>query len=271
MKDIGFMNPTGSTGTISYMEDTLHLAKAVAIEAGDIMLDSFGLDTVHTLKADHSPLTAADTKVNALVIERIRTEFPEHSFLGEEGTQASESEYVWVFDPIDGTVPYMRGIPTNVFSLALVKDGIPILGVVYDPYMKRLYHAVKDGGAFMNDKPIHTSTRTDLSHTYIETDHHKGFTDLSILTRLMANDVRFLSYSSTVYGSALVASGQTEGVIFPGRKPWDAAAAKILIEEAGGTTSDITGNGQRYDRDLNGFIAGCTKEYHAKLLALISA
>lgn len=251
------------------MQPYLEVAKAVAHEAGGIMLESFDIGTPHTFKDDYTPLTEVDKQVNAHVLARLGAAFPEHSLLGEEGERATDSEYVWVFDPIDGTVPYLRGIPTNVFSLALVKDGEPILGVVYDPYLKRLYQAVKGEGAFLNGVRMATSDHIELSRTYIETDHHRGFKDLDLFQRLLEKDVRFLSYSSTVYSTMLVAAGQIEGVVYPGTKPWDAAAAKVIIEEAGGTTSDVRGNPQRYDAEINGFICSCTKEYHAKLLEVV--
>lgn len=252
------------------MEEELSLAKSIALEAGAIMLSHFGQGTPHTLKPDHSPVTDADTEVHALVVKRISAAFPAHSLLGEEGVQPSASECVWVFDPVDGTVPFLRGVPTNVFALALVCGGVPVAGVVYDPYMKRLYHAVKGEGAFMNDEPIHTAATTELAHSYIETDGHRGFKDLLVLERARSAGVRFLSYSSTTYAHMLVASGQIEGVVFPPTNPWDAAAAKVIVEEAGGVTSDVRGKDQRYDGATGGFVSSCTPEYHAKLLALIA-
>lgn len=252
------------------MNDFLATAKAVAKEAGSIMLESFGLDTVHTLKEDHSPITEADRRINAMVIERLEAQFPEHSLLGEEGEKLHGNPLVWVFDPIDGTAPYLRGIPTNVFSLALVENGEPILGVVYDPYMKRLYHAIKGRGAYLNDVLMHTSARVDLARTYTVLATARGYTDLAYLEHMREQEIRFFKYGSAVYGHMLVASGQVEGTILSGGKPWDAAAAKIIIEEAGGITSDIHGNVQRYDGKIAGFVAAGTPEYHRQLLALIA-
>lgn len=241
----------------------------LAREAGTLMIDAFRIGLRHDLKDDYTPVSEVDKRVNDLVIERLSSAFPDHALLGEEGSKMKESKYVWVFDPIDGTAPYVRGIPTNVFSLALVKDGEPVLGVVYDPYLDRLYSAITGEGAFLNGESMRTSARTDLPRTYIETDHHRGLKDVLLFQRLLDNDVRFLSYSSTVYSSMLAASGQIEGVVYPGRKPWDAAAAKVIIEEAGGVMTDMQGGEQRYDKEINGFIIACTKEYHAKLLEVV--
>src|SRR5581483_9309819 len=132
------------------MQEYLETAKALAEEAGAIMLESFGFSIEHTLKADNSPLTTADTRIHKLVIDRLSTQYPEHSLYGEEGHITRDSStYTWVFDPIDGTAAFLRGIPTNVFSIALVVDGVPELGVVLDPYLKRLFHAVRGEGAFL--------------------------------------------------------------------------------------------------------------------------
>ena len=251
------------------MEEYLKVAKDIALEAGTIMHEAFGVGVMHTIKEDRSPLTDADERINRMVIDRLERAFPEHSLIGEEGRKLTDSSHVWVFDPIDGTVPFLRGVPTNVFSIALVQNGEPVLGVVYDPYMKRLYHAVAGEGAFMNGEPIRTSEQTALAHSHIEIDGHRGFRDLSLFQRALDADVRFLAYSSTVYADMLVATGQLEGVVFPLVKPWDCAAAKVIIEEAGGVTSDLHGNAQRYDRDTKGFVSAGNADYHSKLLTLI--
>lgn len=251
------------------MPEFLEVAIGIAQEAGRIMLEHFALSVRHSFKEDHSPLTDADKKINDLVIKRIETYYPEHSLIGEEGSRMKPGPHTWVFDPIDGTAAFLRGIPTNVFSLALVERGSPILGVVYDPYLDRLYRAGKGMGAFLNDAPLRTSLHTELSGSYVETDGQSGFTNLEFLNRAHDARVRFLSYSSTVYAHMLVASGQIEGVIYPLTKPWDAAAAKILVEEAGGVVSDVYGAEQRYDAPIQGCVSACTREFHSELLSLI--
>jgi fructose-1,6-bisphosphatase/inositol monophosphatase family enzyme len=105
--------------------------------------------------------------------------------------------------------------------------------------------------------------------SYIETDGHRGFKNLEFFTRAFEEGVRFLSYSSTVYAHMLVATGQLQGVVFPIGNPWDCAAAKVIVEEAGGTVSDLHGNDQRYDQETKGFVSAGNAAYHAKLLTLI--
>jgi len=265
------MLPTSRFVTMMPMSEPLSFAKSLALEAGAIMLKHFSPGLEHTVKEDRTPLTRADTEINDLVLARIEAAFPEHSVLGEEGSRIKESEYLWVVDPIDGTSPYMRGVPTNVFSLALVQDGKPILGVVYDPYMKRMYHAVQGTGAYMNDTRIHTSAHESLDESSIAIDGFRGFSNLEFLETLRNSNSRFLSFGSTIYAHMLVASGQLEGVIFPLVRPsWDCASAKIIVEEAGGRTSDLVGKSQRYDRPVNGFISAGSATFHEALLTAIA-
>lgn len=258
------------------MQEYLDIAKEIAQEAGVVMTSHFGMGLQHTFKPDgqsvsnQSPVTEADQLIQDLVVSRLRAAYPEHSLYGEEGSDMKGSEFVWVFDPIDGTAPFMRGIPTNVFSIALVKDGVPVVGVVYDPHLDRLYHAVRGEGAYLNGQPISVSTRTELARSYIETDGHKGFKNLDFLEAARTAGARMLSYSSTIYAHMLVAAGQLDGVAFPLPNPWDCAAAKVIVEEAGGVTSDIYGSEQRYDKETKGFVSAGTPEFHEKLLALIA-
>jgi fructose-1,6-bisphosphatase/inositol monophosphatase family enzyme len=259
------------------MREYMEIAKEIALEAGSVMTEHFGMGVQHTFKEDaHSvsnqyPVTEADQQIQQLVTSRLEAAYPAHSLYGEEGKKIKESEFVWVFDPIDGTAAFMRGIPTNVFSLALVHTGVPVLGVVYDPYLSRMYHAIRGEGAYLNDQPISTSSNTELAKSYIELDGHKGFKNMDLFERAREAGVRTLSYSSTVYANMLVATGQLEGVVFPLPNAWDCAAAKVIVEEAGGITSDVYGNEQRYDAETKGFVSAANPEFHQKLLGLIAA
>ena len=125
------------------MDDYLETAIALAHEAGRVMLDHFKMGVAADLKADSSPVTIADETINQIVIDWIRSKYPTHGVIGEEDSvDGSDSRFTWVCDPVDGTLPYTLGIPTNVFCLALVDDGEPVVAVIYDPYMDRMYTAV---------------------------------------------------------------------------------------------------------------------------------
>ena len=120
------------------MQNYLDTAVDIAAAAGEIMMKYFDIGVPAHWKEDNTPITVADGAINDMVIDRIAAEYPDHGVVGEEASIVKpESAYQWVCDPIDGTVPFMLGIPTNVFSLALCENGAPIVAVVADPYLQR--------------------------------------------------------------------------------------------------------------------------------------
>jgi len=242
----------------------LDFAISMAREAGALMKQNFSLGMKKEWKDDHTPLTATDTKINALVLEAVQSTYPSHSFVGEEGSNVIESEYTWVCDPVDGTVPFSHGWPTFVFSLALTQNGESILGVIYDPICDRLLHAEKGGGAFLNGTKIHVSQDAQLGKTTFV-----GFSKLPHLQEvLMADGCRVPTFFSCVYAGMLIATGELVGQIYKYDKPWDGAAVKVLVEEAGGKVTDLEGKEQRYDKEINGFVAS-NGLVHQRLIDLI--
>ena len=131
----------------------LKFAKQIAYKAGEIMLKYFETDNGATYKCDKTIVTLADKEINKYLIEKVKERFPEHSVDGEENS-FGKSKYVWVCDPIDGTAMYARNIPVATFSLALVIDGIPEIGVIYDPFLNHLYSAQKGKGAYKDEEKI---------------------------------------------------------------------------------------------------------------------
>jgi fructose-1,6-bisphosphatase/inositol monophosphatase family enzyme len=168
------------------MDEYLEFAKKLAIEAQEIALKYFSFETENTWKEDGTPLVKADTEINDLVIKRINETYPSHSILGEEKSDKKEgSQYVWVCDPIDGTMAFSCGLPLFVFSIALVdqSNGQPILGLINDPVMKNMYWAYKGGGAYRNGKKIIVSKDTTFENTYSLTGasgRDVGFSNLPV-------------------------------------------------------------------------------------------
>jgi len=236
-------------------------------------MDHFQIGLATETKADNSPVTVADTAVNSMVIEEVHKHFPAHSVRGEEeSTQQKDDEFVWVCDPIDGTIPYAHGIPTNVFSLALVQSGEPIAAVIYDPYMKRLFSAEKNKGATLNKSPAHVKNASSIKHEtiglsgpprlYAVTD------DAVLLSAVRTAGARPIELGSAIYEAAMVAAGEFVGQIFAGRTAHDIAAVKLIVEEAGGKVTDLLGRDQRYDRPIYGAVVS-NGRIHDDLLELI--
>lgn len=239
------------------MHNSLKFAEALTLEAGEIILKHFQPGIAFETKEDDTPVTKADKEVNALVIQRIREAYPDHSVLGEEESFDNHSPFMWLCDPIDGTHPYTKGIPVSVFSLALVHEGYPIIAVVYDPYTKSLYSAEKGKGAFLNGQPTHVSDRQPSQAT-INIEWWKGAeydVDTALHNFSQETGAYVLKLGSVIQGACLVAGGQFEACVFPGTKgkSIDIAAVKLIVEEAGGKVTDIHGNDQRYDAlDIKG-------------------
>lgn len=249
----------------------LEFSKSLAYKAGEIMLKHFHVDVETRTKADKSIVTVADEEINQIVIDEIGLKYPTHSVFGEEASINKQSELIWVCDPIDGTIPYAKGIPVSVFSLALVENGTPVVGVVYDPFTKKMYNAVKGGGAYLNDVPISVSALELAQGSTINCewwstapyDVSSVMHDLSLET-----SVYVMNIGCIINSACLVASGQLVASVYPGTngKNVDIAAVKVIVEEAGGIVTDIHGLEQRYDTDIDGAIIS-NKIVHEKLVS----
>lgn len=188
-----------------------------------------------------------------MVIQEVDQTFPNHSVLGEEASNDKKSDLVWVCDPIDGTIPFTQGVPVSTFSLALVEQGVPIVGVVYDPYTKRLYTAAKGAGALLNNAPLQVSAR-ELSNKQTTIDVEwwpQAEFNLGLFAYNLAMETGAYVpvLGSTVNASCHVADGTYEACLFAGSKGKcdGIAVVKIIVEEAGGKVTDLFGNEQRYD------------------------
>jgi myo-inositol-1(or 4)-monophosphatase len=258
------------------MEQYLEFAKNLAKEAQDIALKYFNFEVETTWKEDHTPLTQADTEINNLVIKRINEKYPEHSIYGEEKSDIKEnSKYIWVCDPIDGTMAFSCGLPTFVFSIALVdqSNGLPILGLINDPIMKNMYWAYKNGGAYRNGKKIFVSNDISLNNTYLNTGasgRTVGFSNLPLMKTLSEEKCAVMRYPSFIYGGIQVANGKYIGAVFYAKHGHDVAALKIITEEAGGKVTDLNGNERRYDEEGLGCIVSNGK-LHEKLLEIVQS
>ncbi len=219
----------------------------LAKKAGGIIAKNFFVGMKKSWKKDHSPVTATDIAINKMVIEKIKKKFPTHSIIGEESSHLiAGSEYAWVCDPVDGTVPFSHGIPTCVFSLALVRNGKPILGVVYDVMLDRLFFAQRGKGAFLNGKRIKVNS-SGLKNSVAFWPTRTG-------SRLKSKypKVFILCLYSICYEGVMVANGGAIATFYDSHYPHDIAALKIIVEEAGGKVTDKNGKEQRYDRNING-------------------
>lgn len=239
------------------MNEYLEFAKIIAIHAGKIILKYFKEDNGANYKFDKTIVTKADTEINSYLIKQVKEKYPTHCVDGEE-EQFGESKYVWVCDPVDGTAMYARHIPVAVFSLALVIDGEPNVGVVYDPFTDSLYTAIRGKGAFKNEIKMQVNNlgfdnMKSVANFDIWPDAEYNLIDT---IKELGKKTYFVGLGSVIRACMCVANGEFNVAIFPGtkHKNCDIAAAKIIVEEAGGRVTDLFGKEQRYDKDIKGAI-----------------
>lgn len=228
----------------------LNFAIQTARDAGGLLLEKFGRITSVTKKGDINLVTEADLASEALIIERIKSYQPRHSILAEESGEAvvtgGDSKWKWIIDPLDGTTNYAHGYPCFCVTLALENDGEIVIGVTYDPTRDEMFAAEKGNGASLNGKPIRVSTEAKLSESLIVTGFPYNFKEVPHFERslkeflLRSRGVR--RDGSAAIDMAYVACGRFDGFWEEGLNPWDVAAGKLLIEEAGGAITYYNGS-----------------------------
>lgn len=235
------------------LDEALAFACRLAKDAGLIARKHYSPTIKFDPKAHNSPVTLADTEINALVITRCKAAYPDIGILAEEESTPRTKEWLWVCDPIDGTIPYMLGMGASSFCLALVHNGQPVMGVVYDFMNDRLFSAVKGKNAFLNGQPLADGSATNpLKLIELETYPGAVHTVGDLRERLIREDWQAPNFATASFVAMQVAQGRIAGSVYTGNQAWDIAAAKVIVEACGGQVTDLDGNEQRYD----GFIKG---------------
>lgn len=251
----------------------LAFAKELAKKAGAIFRKNF-FSATRTIKSNNTPVTEADIAVSKLVHQEIGAQLPDHAIMDEEQSHDYEHDggYVWVCDPVDGTIPFSHRIPTSVFSLALCKNGKPVFGVAYDPYMDRLYHAVAGGGAFLNDTKVSVKDRKlKAGDTLFVIANWLAPFDYNLFFKTChEKKLVIASIESFVYLSVLLAEGAIVGAVMPSAHPWDRAAAIGIVSEAGGIMTDEKGHNLSVFGDHRLCIAS-TPSSHAEILSIVQS
>lgn len=227
----------------------LNFAIETTREAGQIVLEKSGRTTV-TKKGDINLVTEADLASEAHIIEKIKSYYPKHSVLAEESGEAvvigGDSTWKWIIDPLDGTTNYAHGYPCYCVTLALEHDGEIVIGVTFDPTRNELFAAERGQGASLNGRKITVSATENLADALIVTGFPYDFKQKENFARHLTE---FLFQSrgvrrdgSAAIDMAYVACGRFDGFWEEGLNPWDVAAGKLLIEEAGGMITYYDGS-----------------------------
>ncbi len=219
------------------------------MRAGDLMMARFGGDVRVDKKGVIDLVTEVDVAVERMFRDLIGMRFPDHAVLGEElgGSATPPSGPCWVFDPIDGTTNFAHGVPIFCSSLALEIGGLAVLGAVYDPTRKELFTAERDGGAFLNGKPIRVSPAAELVNALLVTgfpyDVHTRVDEIvGLFARFVGRARAVRRLGSAAIDLCYVAAGRMDGFWESDLKAWDIAAGALIVTEAGGRVTGMRGD-----------------------------
>ncbi len=228
------------------MASYLDTAAEIAREAGALLSRYFEKRVAFELKGESDLVTEADRASERLIVERLRTHYPSHNIVAEEGGgHTSPSEYRWYVDPLDGTTNFAHSFPVYNVTLALEHRGELVAGVVFDPTRDEMFAAEQGSGAFLNHRRIHVSNAPRLDEALIATGFpsKKRHQNLNIHfyyhLAMVTHGVR--RAGAAAIDLAYVAAGRLDGFWEFQLNPWDMAAGILLVREAGGVASDMKG------------------------------
>lgn len=224
------------------------LLKSAILRAGGVLRKHYG-KVSYKQKRRADLLTIADLESQKTILSAIRREFPNDDYKAEEDeTRMTGEKHLWIIDPLDGTTNYAHGYPVACVSIAVYENGRPLLGGVYDPFRDELFLAQRNKGATLNGKRLRVSTTPIITDSLLITGFAYDRAErpdyyLKPFKAFMTtcHDVR--RSGSAALDLAWVAAGRADGFWEFELNPWDVAAGRLLIEEAGGKVTDFDGNG----------------------------
>ena len=254
--------------TDAFLDSALAAARAAADAAGEIIARYYRRAFTVQTKADHTPVTIADRDAEAAIKRVLRTKFPDHAYFGEEEGREGDGDLLWLIDPIDGTRSFVRGYPMFSTQIALMHRGELVLGVSAAAQFGEIAWARRGGGAFLNGERIGVATTS-----VFDAQAAISFGNVKTLTRgpgwnalagLIQRCGRTRGYGD-FYQYHLLARGSLDLVIESDVNILDIAALAVIVREAGGTFSDLSGNDLTLD--TTSVLAG-TRALHAQALTL---
>lgn len=255
------------------MHPMLNIAVRAARSAGDIIARS--LDHVDTLtisaKGENDFVSDVDKQAEQAIIRTLQKAYPDHSILAEESGHHSGNEFEWIIDPLDGTTNFLHGFPQFAVSIALRQQGRLEQAVIYDPLSQEMFTASRGGGAQLNGKRIRVSTRKSLKGALLGTGipyNNLSYLDeyLAMMKALIPGSAGIRRPGSAALDLAYVAAGRLDGFWEFRLKPWDMAAGVLLVEEAGGLVSGLSGD---FDYLDSGNIVAATPRVFKAMLKTI--
>lgn len=226
-----------------------------------------------SIKGPGNFVTAADHRAEDIIFNELSRARHGYGFLMEERGEVAgaDKSHRWIVDPLDGTTNFLHSIPLFAISIALEREGQLVAGVIYNPIMDELYTAEKGKGAFLNDRRLRVAARRTLQDSVVTAGiphrgrggHARYIAECSAAMREVSGIRRT---GSACMDLAWTAAGRFDAYWEHGIKPWDMAAGIVLMREAGGMTSDLTGGQAMFE---SGGIAAGNSYVHKQLLALL--
>lgn len=253
--------------------EALVFVQRLTCQVGDYVYRSADKRKRISYKGAVDLVTQFDRRSQERIVRALRKQYPTHGILSEENVRRkSTAEYKWIIDPLDGTTNFAHGLPIWTLSIALEYDGTVVLGIVYDPTRKEMFHALKGGGAFLNKRRIRVSNVKKLDTALLVTgfpydirkskknnlDHFSNFAVRAQAVRRLGSAALDLCYT---------ACGRFDGYWEIKLSPWDQAAGSVIIKEAGGTITDF----QNQEFDIYGDeVLGTNGHIHQQMLKILN-
>ncbi|MDB5108163.1 MAG: 3(2),5-bisphosphate nucleotidase [Candidatus Binatus sp.] len=248
-KRIASIEPTVEPATNDLKRELTMAIKAARV-AGEILRGHWRTGGYHIGSKGHdNPVTAADLEANRALKTLLHEGFPDYGWLSEETVDNGDRlkcRRVWFVDPLDGTKEFINGIPEFSVAIALVEDGVPILGVTYNPIKREMFSAARHLGCYLNSRPVHvTRTRVLKRATVLASRSETARGEWQVFH----GQLKVSPIGSVAYKLALVAAGKADATFTRSPKSeWDIASGAALIAEAGGVITDIMGHELRFNR-----------------------
>lgn len=230
-------------------QSLLETASRAALTAGFIIRELYEKPHTIQMKGEINLVTEADLAAETAIIASLNEDMPGIEVMAEEsytGKLDKDEGTVWIIDPLDGTTNFAHGIPIFAVSIALLRDGQPIVGVIYCPMQNELFCACSGGGSWMNTTSIHVTETEFLVQALVATGfpyniHDRLETVISQLENILPKVRDIRRCGAAAVDLAYVACGRLDGFWEMDLKPWDTAAGWLLVKEAGGKITDFNG------------------------------
>jgi myo-inositol-1(or 4)-monophosphatase len=260
----------------------LETAVVAARLAGQHAMEKMNYTRI-SIKNENEIVTETDSQAQKIIIDRIKQSYPDHGFIGEEGSEGcifkqaphSEESFWWVIDPIDGTNNFASGIPEFTVSIGLIYEGKPIVGVVFQPATELMFTATENAQSQLNGRKISSNKKKLDQFTHIGLDNHFE-KEVPAWTQDIMMNARFRNLGTTALHLAYVANGGFAATIINTPKLWDIAAGALLVESAGAVFTDWKGEKifpvapEDYNGEKIQSLAS-NKKLHPKLLEMINS